>query len=69
MRRVATNVILTFVLALVSLVTVDITADDASERSDVHDERLNRGGFNGGRTGLLSFIGWMCRGMVAWESR
>jgi len=64
----ATNVMLTFVFALASLVTVDITADDASERSDVHEERLNRGGSNGGRTGLLSFVGGMCRGRVDRES-
>ena len=59
---------LTPVFALVSLVTVDITAVDASEPSDVHEECLNRGGSNGGRTGLLSFTGGVCRGGVAWES-
>ena len=68
MRRTVTNVTLAFVFALVSLVTVDITADDASERSDVHEECANRGGSNGGRTGLLSFMGGMCRGWVGWKS-
>jgi len=60
---------LTPVFTLVSLVTVDITADDASERSDVHEDCLNLGGSNGGRMELLSFTGGIRRGRVAWESR
>ena len=46
----AGDVILTVVFALVSLFAVDITADDMSELSDIHEGRLGRGGSNGERT-------------------
>lgn len=46
----AGDVKLTVVFALVSLVAVDITADDMSELSDTHEGCLGRGGSNGGGT-------------------
>lgn len=66
-RRVVTDVMLTPVFALVSFVAVDITADDASEPSDIHEGRLDRGGSNGVTT-MLSFMGEMSRSGIAWES-
>jgi hypothetical protein len=58
---VAGDVKLTVVFALVSLVAVDITADDnMSELSDIHEGCLSRGGSNGGRT-RSSSVGEMLR--------
>lgn len=56
-RRIATDVMLTLVFALVSLMAVDIMADDAFELSDTHEGCRSCGGSNGGRAGLLSSMG------------
>ena len=61
LRPVVGDVKLTVVFALVSLVAVDITADDMSELSDIQEGGLGRGGSNGGRT-RSSFAGETWRG-------
>jgi hypothetical protein len=62
----ATDIMLTLVFALVSFAAVDITADDASELSDIHEGCLGCGRSNGKRMTPLSFTGGMCRGGVTW---
>jgi hypothetical protein len=52
------DVKLTVVFALVSLVAVDIMADDMSECSEIHEGRLARGETSGGGT-RSSFAGEM----------
>lgn len=49
LRRVAGDVTLRVVFALVSLVAVEITADDMSELCEINEGCLGRGGSNGGR--------------------
>jgi hypothetical protein len=54
-RRAATDVTLRTVFDLVSLAAVDITADETSELSDTHEDRLDRGGRNDEREAALSY--------------
>ena len=61
----ATEVMLTLVFALVSLAAVDITADDASELSDIHEGSLGCGGSNGKRATPRSLTGVFCGG-ISW---
>ena len=61
----AGDVKLTVVFVLVSLLAVDITADDISELSDIHECSLGRGGSNDERT-RPPFMGETWRDRVSW---